>query len=272
MTMAPNDATTREIYVRPPLEIVAFELRIPHSLPLAERAAQTAVWDRLRDVLPLTEPQSGFQLGLGPGSLLQSLPPLRLLDRSRTISVVVAPDSVVLENTGYRTFAEFCGVLREVLAALPAQDIAGFTRIGLRYIDEIRVPGVSTPEQWRELLAPALLAPVVFTTEGFGVRRLTGELDLVNGEGYRVVIRYGTFPNRIVNVEGPLQTRTTETDAAFVIDLDSYWEAGAVAQEMPRFSIDEVINTTARLRTPIHELFEQAITDELRHTFREEAT
>jgi uncharacterized protein (TIGR04255 family) len=260
----------RESYVRPPLEVVAFELRVPHALPLAERAAQTAVWEKLRDKLPLTQPQAAFQVALGGGPVVQPQP-LRMLDRSRMISVVVGPESIVLENTGYRSFEDFCAFLRDVLDALPAADIAGFTRVGLRYINEIRVPGLATPADWEGLLAAPLLAPASFATDGLTLSRLNGELDVAAGDGYSVVMRYGMFANRVVNIEGPLRTRTSDTDPAFVIDLDSYWETSPT-EELPQFSIEAVLETTARLRSPIHELFEEAITDRLRDIFREERT
>ncbi len=261
----------REIYVRPPLEVVAFELRIPHALSLAERAAQRAVWEKLRDRLPLTQPQAAFQVAVGGGPIVQPQPPLRMLDRSRMISVVVGPEAVVLENTSYRSFEDFCAFLRDVLDALPAADIAGFMRVGLRYINEIRVPGLATPADWEGLLAAPLLAPASFATDGLTLSRLNGELDVAAGDGYSVVMRYGMFANRVVNIEGPLRTRTSDIAPAFVIDLDSYWETSP-AEELPPFSIEAVLEATNRLRGPIHELFEEAITDRLRDIFREEGT
>ena len=82
-------------------------------------------------------------------------------------------------------------------------------------------------------------------------------------------MRYGSFQGRVVNLEGPLRTRTSESGPAFLIDLDSYWEDPARI-EMPEFSIQEIMSTTSELRAPIHELFEAAITDQLRKRFREE--
>jgi len=257
-----------EIYPHPPVEVVAFELRIPHSLALADRSAQTEVWGHLRQRLPITQPQPGLQVSIG-APMMQAQQPLRMLDRSRTESGVIGPEAIVVENTSYRCYDDFCELLREVLAAVSTQDIAGYTRIGLRYINEIRVPGVLRPADWERLVHPSLLPGTALATDDMSVERVGGEIEYATTSQHSVVMRYGSFQGRVVNVEGPLRTRTSETGPAFLIDLDSYWEAPARA-ELPQFSIEAIMNTTSELRAPIHELFERAITDELRDIFREE--
>ncbi len=259
----------KEIYPNPPLEVVAFELRIPHSLRLADKAAQTQVWEQLRGRFPLTQPQPGLQVGIG-SPMLQAQQPLRMLDRGRTHSVVVGAEAIVVENTSYRCFEDFCELLREILAALPAQEIAGFTRIGLRYINEIRVYGSSAVvADWEGLVDSSLIAAATLATEDMSVERLGGEVQYATTPHHSVLMRYGLFAGRVVNLEGPLRTRTSDTDPSFLIDLDSYWENSG-DEELPAFSIEAIIRTTSELREPIHRLFETVITDRLRERFREE--
>jgi uncharacterized protein (TIGR04255 family) len=257
-----------EIYPNAPLELAAFELRIAHSLALAERGTQAQVYERLRERLPITQPQAGLQVAIG-GPMMAPQQPLRLLDRERGESVVIGPETIVVESTSYRCYADFCGLLTEVLAAIAEQGLAGFTRIGLRYINEVRRPGAGEPADWEGLVHPALLAGASLAKEGMNAQRVSGEIEFATSSKHSVVMRYGLFTGRVVAVEGPLRTRTSETGPAFLIDLDSYWEEPA-GQRLPEFSIDAVMNTTTQLREPIHELFELAITDELRQTFREE--
>ncbi|MGD0452517.1 MAG: hypothetical protein ABSB69_02870, partial [Solirubrobacteraceae bacterium] len=76
MTVSEN-----EIYPHPPVEVVAFELRIPHSLALADRAVQAQVWHRLRGRLPITQPQAGLQVAIG-APMMGAQQPLRMLDRA----------------------------------------------------------------------------------------------------------------------------------------------------------------------------------------------
>jgi uncharacterized protein (TIGR04255 family) len=257
-----------EIYPNPPVEVVAFELRIPHSLGLADRSGQAAVWRNLRERLPITQP-GGLQVAIGP-PMMQAQQPLRMLDRGRTESVVVGPEAIVVENTSYRCYEDFCALLREVLTAVAQQEIAGFTRIGLRYINEIRVNDLEGPSDWDGFVNPALLAGSALGTQALGVERVSGEIEYSTTDQHSVVMRYGSFQGRVVNLEGPLRTRTNETSPAFLIDLDSYWEDPARAR-LPEFSIETIMSTTSELRAPIHELFEIAITDKLRDIFREES-
>ncbi len=254
-------------YRRPPLEVVAFELRIPHALRLAERTRQLEVWDKLRDRLPITQPQPGIQVSVGGGQLMPQ--PLRMLDRSQTNSAVIGPEAIVLESTDYRSFEDFTALVEVALNALPANEIAGFTRVGLRYINEIRVPGAVAPKDWDGLIAAPLLASLSCVPDDLAVRRLSGEFEADAGDGFSVVVRYGTFATRIVSVEGPLQTRTDDATPAFVVDVDSFWESDP-SDELPAFSTRAVLDTVTRLRVPSHTLFEVALTDALRDTFREE--
>lgn len=257
-----------EIYPSPPVEVVAFELRIPHALRLADRSAQADVWQHLRERLPITQPQAALQVALG-SPMMQAQQPLRMFDRRRTESVVIGPEAIVVESTSYRSYEDFCELLRQVLAAVSTQDIAGFIRIGLRYINEIRISGVVRPSDWTGLVHPALLASATLATKGVSVERVGGEIEYATTSQHSVVMRYGSFRGRVVNVDGPLRTRTNDASPAFLIDLDSYWEDAAQAQ-LPEFSIEEIMSTTSDLRAPIHELFEMSITDKLRDIFREE--
>ncbi len=257
-----------EIYPYPPVEVVAFELRIPHALGLADRAAQTRVWQTLKERLPITQPQQGgLQVTIG-GPMMHSQP-LRMLDRGRTESVVIGPEAIVVENTSYRCYEDFCALLSEVLQAVSGEQIAGFTRIGLRYINEIRVAGTTTPQQWEGLIDASLLAGASLVADGMTVSRLGGEIEYETGTDHTVVLRYGSFEGRLVNLEGPLGTRTQESGPAFLIDLDSYWE-NPVQSPLPPFSIEEIMKTTSELREPIHQLFEVVISQRLRDIFREE--
>lgn len=260
-----------EIYPSCPLEMVAFELRIPHTLSLASRDAQAQVWERIKERVPITQPEASLQVTLGAPGMVHAQGPLRMLDRGRTLGVVVGAESLVVESTGYRCYEEFCEFLRYVLAAMPSGEVAGFSRIGLRYINEIRVPGVALPGDWDGLVAPELLADTQIAAAGLIAQGARGEVEYAGADGLRVQMRHGAATGRIVNADGLLRTRTRELGPFFFIDLDSYWENPPEC-ELPEFSPEAIIEKTTQLREPIHNLFETAITDHLRELFRREPT
>jgi uncharacterized protein (TIGR04255 family) len=251
--------------------MVAFELRIPHTLSLADRDAQAQVWERIKERVPITQPEASLQVTLGAPGMVHAQGPLRMLDRGRTLGVVVGAEALVVESTGYRCYEEFCEFLRYVLAAMPSGEVAGFGRIGLRYVNEIRVPGITLPADWDGLVASELLADTTLSTAGLAAQSSRGEVEYAGADGLRVQMRHGAATGRLVNAQGPLRTRTQDAGPFFFIDLDSYWENPPEC-ELPEFSTDAIIEKTTRLREPIHHLFETAITDQLRERFRKEPT
>jgi hypothetical protein len=80
----------------------------------------------LSERLPITQPQHGLRVTIG-APMMQSQP-LRMLDRGRTESVVIGPEAIVVENTSYRCYEDFCALLEQVLEAVSSERIAGFTR------------------------------------------------------------------------------------------------------------------------------------------------
>ncbi len=250
--------------------MVVFELRISHTLALGARSGQTGVWEALKQHLPITQPESAVQVSLGaPGMMQTPQGPLRMLDRGRTLSVVVGAERVAVESTGYRCFEEFREFLGSVLAALPLEQIAGFGRIGLRYINEIRVPGVTTAREWEPFVAPALLAGAQLPLAELTAQSASAEIEYVGRDGMRLTMRYGSNSGRVVNAGGPMRTRTHESGPLFFIDLDSYWETPPDS-DLPEFSSEAILAQTTRLRAPIHELFEGSITGRARDIFRKE--
>ena len=247
--------------------MVAFELRIPHTLRLAGPEAQARVWEAIKDRVPVTQPEPSLQVTLGTPGIVQSHGRLRMLDRGRTLGVVVSAESLVIESTAYRCYEEFSEFLRYVLAAIPAEEVAGFVRIGLRYINEVRIPDIVLPADWDGLVKPELIAETQIATADLTAQTVRGEVEYAGPDGLRVVMRHGVATGRIVNADGPLRTRTRETGPFLFIDLDSYWENPAES-EIPIFSAEAIVEKTTQLREPVHNLFEAAITDRLREIFR----
>ena len=85
----------------------------------------------------------------------------RFTNRDRTTALLVKQDALVLETTVYGGWEEhFRPLIREVINALEAVSRPdGVLRVGLRYIDEIRVPSIdSSPGDWRGYIDEHLLA------------------------------------------------------------------------------------------------------------------
>jgi uncharacterized protein (TIGR04255 family) len=257
----------REIYPNAPLEFVACEIRYPFAPGLVEDAALPKLHKSFYDWLPLVEP--GFETTMVIGAGGAPTPPttvkqLRFLSRDRQLGVLVTSGLISIETTRYTRFEDFKVSISRSLAGLASTvDVAGLARIGLRYIDEIRVPFVEGQDErsgWIKYIDPRLTGEMALEIGNRGPNSVQGTLQYDLGDGDHVVMRYGAMRGQSVgNV--PLRRRTLESGAYFLIDIDSFW---APADLLPAFDVAAALAACDRLHLPVRALFEASITDQLR--------
>jgi uncharacterized protein (TIGR04255 family) len=263
----------REIYPNAPLQFVAFEVRMPPAPQLGTLEAATTVYEKLRDLVPIihgpaqapiepSAPRASISFSAGGSQT-------RMVNRERTLSVMVAPTAVVVETSAYTQFEEFLKVIHRALqAAASAVAPAGIQRVGIRYIDEIRVEAVRSPVDWFDYINPALLCAMRVDAD-LTPQRTEGLAEFELDDGQRTVMRFGAMSGRVVDPGGPLRLRRAEEGPFFLIDLDSFW--ASPDEGIPEFDVERVIDTVKRLRGPVRTLFEASITDRLRdEVFRKE--
>jgi uncharacterized protein (TIGR04255 family) len=194
-----------------------------------------------------------------------------MVNRQRTLSIMVSPSAVVVETSSYTQFEEFLEVIHRALqAAASAVALAGIQRVGIRYIDEIRVEGVRGPMDWFDYINPALLCATTMDAD-LTPQRTEGLAEFELEDGQRTVMRFGAMSGWVVDPGGPLRLRRSEDGPFFLIDLDSFWLSPG--EGIPEFDVERVIDTVKRLRAPVRALFEASITDRLRdEVFRKEVS
>ncbi len=265
MVSHPNLAD-REIYPNDSLQLVAFELRMPYVPTFAgHEAAANALYASLRDILPIIGPApvAAVQIHAGEGgvSTREAPIPLRLLNRGKTLSVTISPSALIVETSDYDRFEAFQDVIRKLLEAA-GPDIAGIERVGLRYINEVRVPDVHAVDDWRDYINASLLAGLDLDRD-FPAEATQGMVQYALDGDRHVNLRFGALPEgAIVNPAGPLRFKTSDGGPFFLIDLDSFWTAPD--DDMPEFTLDRAMEICLSLRPQVHALFEAAITDRLR--------
>lgn len=269
--MVATDTPPREIYPNAPLKLVAVELRHPLSGAFTKSSLLADLAELLGPDLPIIDPlEPAFQIAVGPG-LHQSGPAggpgsgFRFSSRDRTLAVTVASNRLLIETTAYRCWE----VLREVVAkALDAVGnrlgaISGFERLGMRYINEIRTGPDADVARWARYIQPDFLP---FPPLAAPYRPIQGQvlLQIVTGELQQAVVRYGTAEGNIVG-SGLLRLPSGPGEGPFFfIDIDSYSERGEMLQP---FDQQDALETLNGLHAPVREIFERAITDDLRNEF-----
>src|SRR5207248_11166895 len=86
----------------------------------------------------------------------------KYMSRDRTTAVTFRSEAIVVETTKYYGYERLRRVIALVLRARhDLEPIDGVERVGLRYVNEIRVPEVgSQPGAWEPWIDDSLLGPV----------------------------------------------------------------------------------------------------------------
>lgn len=262
----------REIYPNAPIVLMAVEVRHPHCEPL-DRKQEVAEWSaRVKHLLPLPSEVSEFLVTVQAGQdappsqqqVVSSFP--RWSSRDKRTALSVRPDSLLIETTDYGSYEKVRELLDVVLQGRVAVAApAGVDRIGLRYIDEIRVPvenGGDHPA-WQHWIDPALLGPT----------HIGGDLGLVpdvseglvvfssDSSNSALVLRYGAQREYAVQSTPALRRPLPPPGPLFKLDIDSFWQAG---NEVPEFDPSRILAQTDALHEPVRGVFESLITDRLR--------
>jgi uncharacterized protein (TIGR04255 family) len=265
------DATEPEIYPNAPIEFVACEVQFPFSPALATDDALRALHGALFDWLPVAQPEVETTLMFGP---TVQQPPLttkiyRFLSRDRRLCVVVSPSRFSVETTAYPGWHNFRVMVGRALSAVASADarIPGLTRVGLRYIDEIRVPDPEPGDgRWTRYIDPRLSGAADIALGGQRAADMQAALQFDLGEGYAAVVRYGARRGQAVG-NAPLLRRGSHgpDDEYFLFDIDSFWQPPS---ELPEFSLELTLSIADRLHEPVRTVFEAAITGDLREIMR----
>jgi uncharacterized protein (TIGR04255 family) len=266
------DTVETEIYPNAPIEFVACEVRFPVSPSLTTDQALRVLHPALFEWLPLVEPEVETTLLFGPTG---QQPPvssqhLRFLSRDRRLCVVVSSSRVSVETTAYPGWRTFREMVQQALAAIVMTEapIPGLNRVGLRYIDEVRVPGPGPAgDTWTRYIDQRLSGAATISLSGRLPADMQAALQFDLGEGHVVVMRYGARQGQAVG-DAPLRRRGSYGPGAeyFLFDIDSFWQAPA--ESLPEFSVGTTMTIADRLHEPVRSIFEASITDDLRAILR----
>jgi uncharacterized protein (TIGR04255 family) len=195
---------------------------------------------------------------------------------------------LVVETTRYGQFERLRDLLVWALdARLSVGPLDGLERVGLRYIDEIRVPDsngaatragdtaeADTGPAWEQWIAVSLLGPAPLGAD-MGLRAVQwqgltvfgpAESGLAAGPAATsgggvgtqggtdsLVLRYGPAEGYALDPGGDLKRAVPPPGPFFLLDVDSFWTSGS---EVPSMDRDELVRIASRLHAPVRTLFE----------------
>ncbi len=264
-----TDVDDREVYPNAPVVLVALEVRHPATESLSQADRRT-IKRQLAADLPVMRSGTLTQItsavtpvggaAAPPEVRVEEFP--RYFSRDNTTAVSFRAESIVVETTRYVRWEHLRKLVSNVLEARQSLgDLDGVERVGLRYIDEIRVPGGAN---WRAWVDGTLLGPTSVAHElGLVPGQWQGVSLFSPGEERTVVLRYGPQEGYAVDPGGDLKRSKPVPIPGpfFLMDIDSFWTPNG---RTPEFETKGLLERCDELHTPVRGLFERLITERLR--------
>ncbi len=261
----------REVFAQPPVVLVTAEVRFTDAPRLRQRETLDGVSIAFDRRFPLSTPLGGVGLvSAAPGVApqLAQRQGVVLRDAAGTGAVTVTPSSLSYQTTDYRGFDAVRDVLTEACQTLTQLDVRpAVTRIGLRYVDEVRVPEAPGDlSGWARWVEPALLAPLTVGGAGLVGHGVQGAATFGLERG-RLDFRFSTFTAGATGVPAHLRRRPFTPGPFFALDFDGFEEFGAD----PAVLLDAAVvaDVLPALHHAAGSAFQRSITDDARALFRD---
>jgi len=203
---------TSMLSVNDPASLAAFQRAIQHRYPIG---------------IPVQEVEVLFGIGPNSPGIRQEQrrsPQLQFTDQNDNWKVVLSPDFLTLETRNYEHFDDFLARLQESLDALvECIHPTIVTRLGLRYINEIRSRDLHKIN-WRDIIRQDLLGPIAVpelvenTTQVIAVQQLL----LRYPKDVGVNIHYGLVPTGTTVRLRPKEEQPTQP--FYLLDYDVFRE------------------------------------------------
>jgi uncharacterized protein (TIGR04255 family) len=263
----------REVFANAPLALVAAEIRFTDAARLRQQQTKDEVTIALEQRFPfaqqLQESQITLNMALGSApSQVQERVGVVLSNAKSTETLTILSGSLIYETTAY---AHFDALLEAVTAACDALEAAqvrpALQRIGLRYVDEVRVPEpVTDVRQWAKWIDGNLTSQLTVGPEGSPATAMQSASTYDLGDGKGLNIRSAALNQGSVVVPQFLKRPTIESGPFFVLDFDGFHDfSGLEAVPLTSQVVREALSS---VHVPCGSAFQRSITDEARALFR----
>ena len=266
----------REVFPNAPLAMVVAEIQFSYLQELNSEATMAQALDRVRMFTPVIKASRkdtvDFQVGGDSASATHQstgMMEASALDRQTTAAITAQTLAVAMSGVAYTQYEQSLRPLIEAAYSGLVDVVPGVivTRLGLRYLDEVRVPDASADvSSWRRWVAPELLGGAGYLTKLSGVAvgvRSTWQY-LLPGDR-QVVLTYGPFRGSgVVGPDHPFHKAGPDS-LMFVLDLDTSWTPHGGAASL---ACEDLTSQYDELHQPGQAVFAAAVTDEARELFR----
>ncbi len=248
----------RVVFERPPLVLAVFQVQFSNLPEVTDREYVEPFRRAIESNYPKLAPaqQVTVQLDLASGEPRQmQTVQWRFTDQDANWTVVLASDFLTLEVRRYRHFEEFTSRLRSLLIALAeyVRPKVG-TRLGLRYINEIRVG----TEGLGSIVRPEILGLLSVAEFGQHAAQSLQEVILRFPEDQSIQVRHGFFPDG--STVQPPPGKPALSGPFYLLDFDAsrVFSAPTLLEVEP----DTIGEYVERYHDEIEKIFRWSMTDQ----------
>ena len=264
--MYPN----REVFPDAPLALVAAEIRFTDAARLRQQQTKDEVTIALEEKFPFAEPFRRADVNLAPGAppQIQERLGVVLKNATSTETLTIMSESLTYETTTYKNFEELLDAVTTACNALVTAKVRpAVLRVGLRYIDELRVPEpIVDIRQWAKWINERLIGHLEIGPEDFPATTTQSVSTYDLGEGRGLNFRYAALNQGPIVVPEFLKRPPIESGPFFVLDFDGFHDF--TGREAVPLSSEVVRESLSTVHVPCGTAFQRSITDEARTLFR----
>lgn len=263
--MYPN----REVFAEAPLALVAAEIRFTDAARLRQQQTKDEVTIALERRFPFAEPLQQTDVNLTPvGPQIQERVGLVLKNASSTETLTIMSESLTYETTAYTSFDDLLDAVCGACDTLVAANVRpALRRVGLRYVDEVRVPQPITDiRQWGKWIDRQLIGQLVVVPDEVPATMTQSVSTFDLGDGRGLNFRCAALNQGPVVVPQFLKRAPIESGPFFVLDVDGFQDF--TGGEAVPLSAEVVRETLAAVHVPCGTAFQRSITDTARMLFR----
>ncbi len=236
------------LFRKSPLKLVVGQVRFPALPGFSDGSSIPPFSKAVRGDYPRSDKENQISFQLSGKGVEQSAGETlwRFSTRDNSWAVVLGETAITLEARKYSSFDEFLSRFEGVLtAAKEVLEVTEQTRIGLRYVNEIRYPGAETMADWSQLLRPEFLGFAASDILDGPVERTFQEVLWLRDDGV-LAIRHGLLTGTAVP---PRMGEIPASGRFYLLDLDYY------RQEDRELDPTEILTKMRRYNSVMYQFF-----------------
>lgn len=255
---------THVVFERSPLVLALCQVRFAPILSIADPVFVAPFQREIQAQYPVAAKHVGveMEIKLDEAEIRPGTPysfQWRFSDQDDNWVVILAQNFLAIETRAYENFDDFIERLRKALLVLVEYIRPSvITRLGLRYINEIRLNGLN----WTSIIRHELLGALAIEALSRDVHQAMQQMVLRYPNDLAINIRHGILP--LGTTVKPRPAERTADEPFYLLDFDAFREVRSPG-DLP-MDPDTICETTRLFNEVIYRLFRWSITEEYAST------